>query len=487
MAGPIYFDPSRVQPSTVQDRATSPASPAGVSGTVVLSGYVEDGERNPLLAGSNRYITFSNTLLNTAIVAAGTRYFLNLLSKPSWTLEPPKGVEGAELYAEKIERMIYGSQALDTPWHRVVRRGGTYRFYGFSIQEWTARRMADGTIGLGDVAARPQSTIERWDRDEHGQVYGVVQRSPSTGRDIYLPRWKTVYVVDDSISDSPEGVGLFRHIAESVRRLKVYEQLEGWGFETDLRGIPVGRAPVAALDALVKDGTITEAQKTAALSGMRGFLKGHVRRPDTAILLDSITYEDRDTQRPSAQRKWDLELLKAESTAMPDVLRAIERLNREIARVLGVEQLLLGDNGVGSFAMAKEKNHNFAAVINGTLTELSEVYLRDLVRPIFLMNGWPLEAMPELRVDRLAFQDVEAVTSALERMSRAGATVLPDDPAVSQVRRMVGLSDPTTIPSAEDAGLLPGKLERESAEAAQAAAEAAAESDPKTDGSPDDQ
>ena len=119
-----------------------------------------------------------------------------------------------------------------------------YRFYGFSIQEWTARRRDDGFLTFADIAPRSQRTIERWDVDEAGQVLGALQRSPQTQEEIYLPREKLLYIVDDTLNDSPEGLGLFRHLVAPSRRLKRYEQLEGFGFETDLRGIPIGRSPV---------------------------------------------------------------------------------------------------------------------------------------------------------------------------------------------------------------------------------------------------
>jgi hypothetical protein len=433
-------DASRVDPATVSTPPPkSPVSTVGVSGTPVYSGYVQDHETQSDLSGTNKYRTFSNTLANVSIVAAGTRYFLNLVSRPLWKLEPPDK-PGADELADIATSMMYGPQAQATPWHRIVRRSAGYRFWGFSVQEWTARRRPDGAIGMEDIAARPQSTIERWDVDEQGCVYGMVQRSPHDGRDIYLPRWKTIYVVDDALSDSPEGLGLFRQIAESVRRLKRYEQLEGWGFETDLRGIPIGRVPLQALEDLRKAGEMDEAQVAAAVEGVTKFLQGHVRQPNLGLLLDSITYEDRETRKPSAERKWDVELLKAESTSQPEILRSIDRLNREIARVLGVEQLLLGDNGGGSFAMAKEKNHNFAIVVDSTLEELRETFERDWLRPIWQLNGWPIELLPEIKTDRLQFRNVEEVTAALQRMAQAGALLAPDDPAVDELRDMLGLS-----------------------------------------------
>jgi hypothetical protein len=423
----------------------SPLATVGVSGTPVFSGWVQTREERADLAGERRYKTYSDMLANVSIVAAGARYVLNLISRPQWTLDPPP-LPGAEELATDIESMMYGHEATATSWQRIVRRASLYRFYGFSIQEWTAKRREDGLIGMADVNVRPQSTIERWDVDERGNVYGMVQRSPVDGRAIYLDRWKMIYLVDDALSDSPEGLGILRQIAEPVRRLNRYLQLEGWGFETDLRGIPIGRAPIAALQELVDAGTISPAARDAALAGMNKFLQGHVRNPNLGMLLDSITYDSKDdARRPSGERKWDVELLTSDSSAQPEILRAIDRMNREIARIIGVERLLLGENGVGSFAMAKDTTQNLAIQVDSTNEELREAFQKDFLGPIFRLNGWDPRLTPELKVDRLAMRDAEQVASTLLKMAQAGAVLSPEDPAISQVRDLLGLARPIEV------------------------------------------
>lgn len=445
--------------SRVGDVAQTPAGPpppapeipatadrtVGVSGTPVFGGYVQTYERRADLAGGNRYRTLGEILLNTSIVAAGSRYFLNLVSRPQWTLDPPD-LPGADEIAEKVETMLYGAEAMATSMQRVVRRAALYRFWGFSVQEWTAKLRPDGLIGIADVAVRPQSTIERWDVDEHGHVYGVVQTSPKSGREIYIPRGKIVYLVDDALSDSPEGVGLLRHVAEPARRLARYLQLEGWGFETDLRGIPVGRAPLAEIEALVADGTLSREKADTIIEGFRSFLSSHVKSPDLSVMLDSITYDTRDdARRPSGEKKWDVSLLTSSSTAQPEILKAIDRLHREIALILGVDRLLIGSNGTGSYAMARDSSQNFAIQVDSANEELREAFQRDLLGPIFRLNGWDLRLMPEVKVDRLALRDAEQVASTLQKMAAAGAMLAPDDPAIAQIRDLMGLSRPITV------------------------------------------
>ena len=440
--------------SRIFSRSTKPTQTVGTGGTVVHDGYVQSNEKDPTLQGQNRYTSYSEILANVSIVAASTRYFLNLVAKPSWKVEPADDSDEAQQIAELVEEMMGD---MSTPWSRVVRRAAMYRFYGFSVQEWTAKRRADGKTGMLDVEARPQMTIERWDVDESGTVNGVVQRSPTTQKEIFLPRSKIVYMVDDSLNDSPEGLGLFRHIVDSARRLVRYEALEGFGFETDLRGVPIARAPLSVLADLVKQGKLTAADKEAIEKPMRDFIQNHIRGPRTGLMIDSLPYQSEDEKgTPSSTYQWGLDLLKAGNTSQESVARAISRLSMEIARVLGTEHLLLGADGKGSLALSRDKTNNFYMIVDSTLSEIVETYQRDFLVPLFRLNGWNEDLMPTFKTDALQFRDIEQVTSALKDMASAGATLAPNDPAINEVRDMMGLSKAPEEDMDDDASLLDG-------------------------------
>jgi hypothetical protein len=416
----------------------SPTKTEGAGGASIWGGYLQSNETDSRLTGDQRYKTFSNNLTNVGIIAAGVRLFLNLVAKAGWRAEPaddsPRAIELAELTEEILNDM-------DTPWHRIVRRASMYRFYGFGVQEWTAKMREDGNFGLLDVEARPQQTIEQWDTDENGKVLGVVQRSPQTYDRIPLPREKLVYLVDDSLSDSPEGLGLFRHCVEAAHRLRRYEQLEAFGFEGDLRGIPIARAPVSQLQQLVDSNTITAAQKTAIEQPIRDFIDQHVRNPQLGLVLDSQPWLTTDeSKRPSSTYQWDISLLDGGSYSLEEVNVAITRITHEIARVLGVEHLLLGGDGAGSWALSKDKSHNFLLIVDSTLKELREQFQKDLLGPLWLLNGWEEDLKPELKTEQVAYRDVEQIAGVLESLARAGVVLDREDEAVAEVFDILGLS-----------------------------------------------
>ena len=390
----------------------------GVSGAELYGGYLHHPEiDSDISTPEKRYKTYSDILANIAIVAAGVRYYLNLVGNARWSFEPSSADRGGQ-YAEYAEQILTVDPR--TSWERVVRRIAMFRFYGFSIQEWTAIRRADGILTYSDISPRPQKTIERWNIRDDGYVNGAFQRSPQTQQEIYLPREKIVYAVDDSLDDGPEGLGVFRHLVKPAARLARYQILEGFGFETDLRGIPYAKIPYSALNDAVNRGEITKEEREEILKPTRDFVKNHIKNPQLGMIHDSLTWQtEDDARRPSAIPQWDLKLLTGGATAFQENALAITRLTRELAIILGVDQLLLGTN-VGSFALSKDKTNNFFLQVDSSLKEIKNTFNSDLLERAWELNGWSPDLMPEMNIDAVRFADIQTVSAALRDIATAG-------------------------------------------------------------------
>lgn len=417
----------------------------GSHGTQIIGGYIVENEKTGELSNAAKFRTYSEMLANVSIVAASVRYFLGLAGKSTWTFTPSDADKDG-YYAGLAEEMLTSDPR--TPWSRIVRRSCMYRFYGFSLQEWTARRRDDGVITFADIAPRPQRTIERWDVEDDGTVRGVTQLNPNNAQEIYLPRQKLLYVVDDSLNDSPTGLGIFRHLAEPTKRLLRLQQLELIGYENDLRGTPIARAPYSELQKMVEDGELTKEQMEAVLAPIHKFLKKHVNSPARGISLDSSVYSTNDEKEsPSAARKFDLEVVQGGPTSLEHVQDAIVRINKELARILGTEGMILGDSGSGSLALSRDKSQQLSLSVDSTLADVAWAMEDDLLWTLWQLNGFPPEMMPSMSHSATAFVDAEQITAALRDMAQAGATLHPNDPAVNEVRGLLGVSP-------VDAGLL---------------------------------
>lgn len=423
----------------------SPFKEIGGSGVAVFGGQVLNREKDYRVVGQQKWITFSELMTNTSIVAAGIRYFLNVIGSASWTLAPAvqEGLDQATPEAEDIAAFVESvMNDMETPWRRVMRRAAMYRFNGYGIQEWTAKkREKDGKIGLEDVEARPCHTMERWEVDEKGTVIGIWQRLVQTGEVVFLPRQKILYLVEDSLTDNPEGLGLFRHMVDPYERLRKFQSLEGVGFERDLRGIPIGRVPYQAIRDAVEKGKIDEGKANRMISAIEDFVKMQSKKEDTSIVLDSAPYatETNTGTTLSGVMQFGIELLQGQTPGFSELNEALSRLNMEIARIIGVEHLLLGGAGSANRALSEDKSRNFYLTCNATLDEIADGADDDIINNICDLNGIPDELRPKLQHSDVSFRAISEITGALAQMATAGAVLSPDDPAINEIRDMLGL------------------------------------------------
>jgi hypothetical protein len=421
--------------------AKKAARPPGTNGVAAYSGFVQHGETNAALVGSSKWMTYANAV-NKAVVATGLRYFFRLIAGTEWRAEPnPDGGSQAERAADVVRVGLLEAPMLK-PWSRVAAKAGMYHPLGFSLHATAMRRRRDGLIVYSAIEHRPQSTIERWLRDaEDLPFHSAVQRSKETGREVVIPLEQCFYCVDDMLTDSPEGVGLLRHVIEYVRRLDLFEKWEGIAYEEDLNGIPYSRAPLAEIAEMAgtDDANSIKARTDAETLAVREFMAKRRKTPEQSqyLMLDSSTYRDA-SGNPTNVPRWDFQVLKGETANLVPMDAVIRRVELQIARVLGIEWALMGADGSGSYAMHDDKTSTFEAVVDDTLRELGSFATMQLARRLVAANGFdPDTCTPRLVAEPIGRETVEKVTRALANLSLAGLP--PDDPAIPVLRRQMGL------------------------------------------------
>ena len=408
-----------------------PTKPAGSDGVQSLGGYIYEGEQSRELQGLNLWLYFSQVLANVTTVAAGWRYFLNLVAGTEWDCEAnDEGGKDGERGCDLIRRGLFTAD-MPSPWGAVVKKQALYKGYGFAIHEGIIRRRNDGSIVYASIEHRPQYTVKWWNKpDEQGPLLGVQQLTRQGGT-YYLPMDRLWYIADNALGDGPEGVGMLRHVVSKVKQLERLEQLELYGYETDLRGIPVGRAPLGTLLAEANANApgmnmTPQAYVDLRMASMQRFLKRHVKTPELSIMLDSETYTNPQDGTVSAIPKWALDMLKGDGAPLADVARAIDRKNREIARVLGVEFMMMGGSsggsGSGSSAMHEDKTAQFASMIQSTLNEMAASARTQLGRRLIAFNGLdPDTCTPKFIPGVVSTESVAIVCQALAQLALAGA------------------------------------------------------------------
>lgn len=416
------------------------AKPRGTDGVIAYGGWIQSGESNSKLQGHQKWVTYTNAI-NAAIVATGVRYFGNLLAGTEWHAEPnPAGGAGADRGAEIVRQGLFQAE-MTKPWPTVVRKGSMYRLLGFSLHATAVRVRSDGMIVYSSIAHRPQHTIEKWQRlDEQSAWTGVEQRT-SSGGTYSIPLHECLYCVDDTLTDSPEGVGLLRHVIQLVNRLDRYQVLEWLAYEGDMAGTPIGRAPLEELrDASgSSDAAVNQAYVDATTATFRGVIENRIKTPELMqyLFLDSKTYQGRDPNTISTVLKWALEIVKSTTNGLPDINEVIKRLQFEIARVLGIEFALVGAEG-GSYSMHEDKTSMFATNLQVTLSEMGNFATSQLARRLVALNGLdPDTCTPRCVAEPISTDKIELVTRALENMQKA--KLQTNDPARNVIRKRLRL------------------------------------------------
>lgn len=429
--------------------ASSPTESIGRPGFDVFGGYLSDKEKAADMRGSAKWTTFGENVRNVPVVGAGARRGLLLAGSPTWSVQPLADDDGPDAadHAEFAEDQL---RHLATPWRVVTQTGFRSVYEGFTIQVWTARAIDGGKhagkIGLADVAERPAHTIDRWEyTPDRATLLGVWQRDASGGNEFFIPRERMVFSQDIPLTDSPIRVGIFRHLAEPVREWHALRKISRQGFETDLAGIPVIYAPLQALKekigkpAYPNGPVFTIANYEAAAQGLLTFTESHVRTKQTGLLFDSGTHPT-TAKDPSSVPLYRFELAAAGGTAHEPVLAAMGNIEWGMAILLGCADLLIGQDGGGSLAMAKIKTADGYRLIVSGLNAWAEVVQRDLFRPLWILNGWDPMTAPLPSWDRLEFEDVPALIASLfAALSQFGITGTRADEIVNYIIKRFGL------------------------------------------------
>lgn len=397
------------------------------------------GDRHEFVSGGRYFADrrddsrrWADAVRNVPIVSASIRVYLNALAQSEPTLIPAIEDDSRSVeLAEQTGELLFESPHFS--WASVVRRLGLHKHFGFSILEWTAAQRADGLVEFVDLGSRPQRTITAWQTTADGAVEGAYQ-----GHDVFLPREKLVYLADNALDDRPQGLGLLASVAEPLERLRLFETLERIGLGNDLRGVLIGRAPFEELREKVRKRQITNAQANDAITALEQFMQNQARTENQYLIADSSVFshgfdaEGRLTSVP----KFGVERLRGEASGLADVAATIERLKAEIATAFGTGFLLGSERSEGSRAKMQVEASQFSLQVDEGLRAITEAVQRDMIRVLFMLNDFPLELQPRLRLEESQFISSLDKIDALVRLSSLDRS----DPAVNELRAEIGVS-----------------------------------------------
>ena len=338
-----------------------------------------------------------------------------LIRNLGYPVEPADGSQEAARAAELVQTSL---DTMSHTWEATLSEILSFLVYGWSWMEIVYRKREDGLIGWRKFALRGQSTLVRWEFDDAGGVKAMVQQTANNAAQVSIPIEKSLLFRTRIEKQSPEGRSLLRNAYLPWFYKRRVMEVWGIGMERDLAGVPVLISP----------------------DGMDIFNK---QDPEMVTLKASAQKIVRSLKRDQHEGilipfGWELKLLGTAGRRQFDLPAAINLLNRQIATSAISDVLLMGQDKVGSFALARTKDELFRESISSYAEIIASVLNRHAIPRLMEINAIPKELSPSIvpgSVENVSLKEVSEYASNL-----AGAGLLtPDEELEAHYRGLGGL------------------------------------------------
>lgn len=329
-----------------------------------------------------------------------------------------------EFLSECLSFLVYGWS-----YHEIVYK----RRVGKTNHPMTNSKYSDNLIGWRKLPIRGQDTLFGWEyKDKTDDLIGMTQQPPPDYEKVTIPLDKALHFKTRSRKGNPEGRSIFRTAYRAWYVKKRLEEIEGYGMERDLAGFPVLYAP-AGINIFDPD----DVDMVRLLEYAQNIVSG-LRRD----ALEGVVLQGGTPELPG----WKLELLASSGKRQFDTNAIIERWDKRIATTVLADFIMLGQQQVGSFALADSKTKIFALAIGAYLEVICEVFNNQAIPRLIDMNGDHFKGItnyPRMTHGDIEEVDMEKLATYIEKLVGVGL-LTPDEELEKMLRR---------------AGNLPEKLE----------------------------
>jgi hypothetical protein len=281
-------------------------------------------------------------------------------------------------------------------------------------------KFSDGYWGVTKLASRAQWTIEPSTDSvdkKTGDLLGIRQASSlldSANRG-FIPADKLVHYRTTTVNNDIYGRSILRNAYKSYTYLTNLQAIEAIAVERELHGIPIGRMPAEYLGASATDDQKSiRADFERMLRDLKNNEQGYALLPSD-LLLDN---EGKSTGGVAA-RLVDIELITSNGTRNIDIDPIIKRYQHDISRSVMAEFLMLGSSSAGSYAMSKSKTDLFLRSMESYINSVYDILNKQLVEPLWALNGFPVEMMPKIEAGDVAPHDLKELGSYLRNLNGA--------------------------------------------------------------------
>lgn len=319
----------------------------------------------------------------------------------------------ADTFSEILSFLTYGWS-----YHEIVYK----RRSGKTGSPITNSKYNDGLIGWRKLPIRSQDTLYGWVyKDDTDELIGMTQAPPPNYEHLTIPLDKALHFRTRSRKDNPEGRSILRNSYRAWYFKKRIQEIEGIGIERDLAGFPVLYAPA---DLNIWDSEDYESMQALA----------RAERIVTSIRRDARE----GLVLPGGENGWKLELISSGSRRQFDTNAIIDRYDKRIATSVLADFVMLGQQQVGSFALADSKTKIFALAIGTYLDVICETFNNQGIPRLIDINGDHFKGIsdyPKMVHGDIEEPDIMQFANYIKEMVGIGA-LEPDEAIQDEIRRV---------------------------------------------------
>ena len=370
----------------------------------------------PTAAKTFKKMTYS------APINASLSLYDNIISKVTWRTKPIKDATDEELkQAAFIQECL---DDMDIPFRQVILDSLSANMFGFAIQEKVFRRRNsnsgsmynDNKIALRKLSIRNQETIDKFIYDDSGEIVGVKQNLSNVGNnswygrkltqtEVVIPRSKYMHVTVGNARGNPFGVSPLRNVYICWRFLECLSEMEASGAQRDLSGVPILKVPAQLMSADASP------DQKAILENLKNIIRNLQANSQSGVIIPSTV--DDTTRTPL----FDISLLSDDGGKKNFDLNQIKQYYQaQIYSSLFCDIILMGSTNSGSFNLGSLKNSLLGTAVEAMLDNIVEAFNRDVIRHLYVLNGWDQTRACSLDYENLNPVDLDVFSRAVQRI-----------------------------------------------------------------------
>lgn len=419
----------------------------GVAGLNAYSGYINEEFHRDLRSTPKRNAIYRRMSTSDPVLKAILRAVSLVLRGVEWRVEPAyqsgKAGDDEAAFAESLMKDMSHS------WEDFISEALSMLIYGWSYHEVVLKsrvgpmetdpskrsKFTDGRIGIRKLAPRAQETLQRWEMQDDGGIDGFWQQPLIGGGVFFIPIDRALLFRTESRKNSPEGESLLRSAYESWYHATQIRNFESVGIERELAGLPVVRIPSEYLSATATpDQLMIREQYLKIARDVKLNAQG-------GLLVPSDMWRGEDGAISSSPLV-SVELISSSGKRAIDTSAVILRHQRDMARSVLADFIMLGSDSKGSYALSKDKTDLFMMACKAILDQIAAPLNRFLLPRIWDYNGLDRALLPEFKPGAVADVDLAVLGDYIAKISAAGAPLFPDQSLDEYLRDIADLPAP---------------------------------------------